>query len=42
MMKEGAITAADADEAVQPKKKRGRLALMLSVPLLILLVGSYL
>ncbi|HEX8621722.1 MAG TPA: HlyD family secretion protein [Allosphingosinicella sp.] len=42
MMKEGAITAAEADEIVQPRKKRMRLALMLSVPLLILLVGAYL
>jgi membrane fusion protein (multidrug efflux system) len=42
MMKEGAITAAEADEAVQPKKKRMRLLLMLSVPLLIALVGGYL
>lgn len=41
-MKEGAITAAEADEAVRPKKKRMRLALMLSVPLLIALVGGYL
>ncbi|MEA3065233.1 MAG: rane fusion protein multidrug efflux system [Sphingomonadales bacterium] len=41
MMKEGAITAAAADEAVQPKKKRLRLLLMLSVPLLIVLVGGY-
>jgi membrane fusion protein, multidrug efflux system len=42
MMKEGAITAAEADEVVQPKKKRMRLLLMLSVPLLIVLVGGYL
>jgi membrane fusion protein (multidrug efflux system) len=42
MMKEGAITAAEADEAVQPRKKRMRLLVMLSVPLLILLVGAYL
>jgi membrane fusion protein (multidrug efflux system) len=42
MMKEGAITAAQADEIVQPRKMRMRLALMLSVPLLILLVGAYL
>jgi membrane fusion protein (multidrug efflux system) len=50
MTKEGPITAADevqpitaaeADDAVRPKKKRLRLALMLSVPLLILLVGGY-
>jgi membrane fusion protein, multidrug efflux system len=41
MMKEGAITAAAAGEAVRPKKKRMRLALMLSVPLLILVVGAY-
>jgi membrane fusion protein (multidrug efflux system) len=41
MRKEGAITAAAADEAVQPKKKRMRLLLMLSVPLLIVLVGAY-
>ena len=41
-MKEGAITAAEADEIVKPAKKRRRLALMLSVPLLILLVGAYL
>jgi membrane fusion protein (multidrug efflux system) len=41
MMKEGAITAAEADEVVRPKKKRMRLLLMLSVPLLILLVGGY-
>jgi membrane fusion protein, multidrug efflux system len=42
MTKEGAITAAEADEAVQPKKKRLRLVLMLSVPVLIALVGGYL
>jgi membrane fusion protein (multidrug efflux system) len=41
MMKEGAITAAEADEVVRPKKKRTRLAVMLSVPLLILLIGGY-
>jgi membrane fusion protein (multidrug efflux system) len=41
MTKEGPITAAEEVEVVQPKKKRLRLILMLSVPLLILLVGGY-
>lgn len=42
-MKEGAITAADAaDTSASPKKKRLRLVLMLSVPLLIVAVGLYL
>lgn len=48
MTREGPITAAEAqptaaaDEAPRPGKKRLRLVLMLSVPLLILLVGGYL
>jgi membrane fusion protein (multidrug efflux system) len=42
MMKEGTITAAEAEEQAAPKKKRGRLILMLSVPLLIAAVGLYL
>jgi membrane fusion protein (multidrug efflux system) len=43
MMKEGAITAAEAaDEVSPPRKKRFRLVLMLSVPLLIAAVGLYL
>src|SRR3954468_17077022 len=41
MTKEGPIKAAEEVEVVQPKKKRLRLILMLSVPLLILLVGGY-
>lgn len=48
-MKEGAITAAESDaaqaeaEAVAPaaRKKRGRLVLMLAVPLILLAVGAY-
>jgi membrane fusion protein (multidrug efflux system) len=43
MMKEGSIIAAEAPEEVVPsKKKRLRLAVMLSVPLLIAAVGLYL
>jgi membrane fusion protein (multidrug efflux system) len=42
MMKEGSITAAEAEEIAGPKKKRLRLVLMLSVPLLIAAVGLYL
>jgi membrane fusion protein (multidrug efflux system) len=43
MMKEGPITAADAqEEAPPPKKKRLRLVVMLSVPLIIAAVGLYL
>jgi membrane fusion protein (multidrug efflux system) len=43
MMKEGTITAAEAvDETSPPRKKRLRLVLMLSVPLLIAAVGLYL
>jgi membrane fusion protein (multidrug efflux system) len=40
-MKEGAIMAAEA-EAAAPKKKRGRMILFLSVPLLIALIGGWL
>jgi membrane fusion protein (multidrug efflux system) len=43
MMKEGSITAAEAiEEVAAPKKKRLRLILMLSVPLLIAAVGLFL
>lgn len=41
-MKEGPITAAEAEGVTPPKKKRLRLILMLSVPLLIAAVGLYL